>query len=78
MTMIVQYPTKKAFKEAVAADPRAVSVEDPSLMPSWCKYGPSFTLDTLRVGDSITVTNHPKRSWFAQVTRESELAFKVS
>ena len=66
MTMIVNYPTKKQFRLAVesGADPQ---VSDPALMPEWRKYGAYFSISQLPEGASICVTNHPKRSGFAEV-----------
>ena len=66
MTHISSYPTKKAFKEAVARDLRAVYVDDPSI------FNPrsGSVADVLTAGE-FTVTNHPKRSWFARVYRKA-------
>lgn len=57
------FKTKKAFKAAVAEDPERVFVEDPSL------FAPisGSVRDVLVMGGEFTVTNHPKRSWFARV-----------
>lgn len=70
MTHITSIPTKKAFKEAVLAN-KTVYLDDPSI------FGPvSGTLEHIfkTLGETIqypyiTVTNHPKRSWFARVER---------
>lgn len=79
MTMIVQYPTKKAFKAAVAKNPCEVIVQDPALMPEWLPTGyANFSLDVLKPGQHICVTNHPKRSWFAVIERQGEGKFKIS
>jgi len=79
MTMIADYPTKKAFKEAVAADPSKVYIEDPAIMKEWQVFGvSSFTLNRLQPSQSITVTNHPKRSWFAEVKCTGDGVYKVS
>lgn len=55
--------TKAAFKAAVAENPDAVFVDDPSL------FNPvsGSVTHVLAVHGSFTVTNHPKRTWFAQV-----------
>jgi hypothetical protein len=67
MTCIVSHKTKKAFKQAVADNPQT-PIEDPSIFASY--YGRIDTHPGLQdAGSSITVTNHPKRSWFAQVKR---------
>lgn len=66
MTHIVspsKYPSKKAFKEAVAADPAHVYVDDPSIFDP---VSGSVSYVVSRKQD-FTVTNHPKRSWFARV-----------
>lgn len=64
MTCIVSYPSKKAFREAVATDPSTVRIEDPSIINPR-----SYTIDQLKEGEVIFVTNHPRRSWFANVKR---------
>lgn len=65
MTAITDYPTKKAFREAVAANPRQVLIEDPSIVDPW----KGNIEDALTRKGDVFVTNHPKRSWFAHVTR---------
>jgi hypothetical protein len=75
MTCIVspsRYPTKKALREAVALHPDEVTIEDPALMPEWRKHGSLFSADTLKPGEEVVVTNHPKRSGFAQVGRKAD------
>ena len=68
MTCITQHKTKKAFKEAVLADPQT-PIEDPSIFQPY--YGRIDTHpDLQREGGYIAVTNHPKRSWFAGVRRK--------
>lgn len=79
MTMITQYPTKKALTKAVATHPEAVTIQDPALRESWKQYGKEFfTLSEMEVGDSFAVTNHSKRSWFAVVRRVSLSTWMVS
>lgn len=63
MTHIASYPTKKAFAEAVRADPSKVYVDDPAIVRP---NGGRLT-SVLAQDDCITVTNHPKRSWYARV-----------
>lgn len=66
MTCIVNYKTKKAFKEAVAEGLRVI-VEDPSFFDPY--HG---TLDNyLETRGGCVVTNHPKRSWFAAVEKKN-------
>lgn len=67
MTMIVSgIPTKKALKAAVASGV-LFEVYDPALLPEWRKYGEYFSPYRLPLGAAIVVTNHPKRSWFAEI-----------
>ena len=65
MTCVVsptKYPTKKALKAAVEAAPQRVWIEDPSI------FSPRlFSADEIPPGCTEVVTNHPKRSWFAQI-----------
>lgn len=66
MTHIVspdRFKSKKAFKEAVKANPHAVDVDDPSLF-SPVSGSVAFVASRQR---EFTVTNHPKRTWFARV-----------
>jgi len=67
MTCIVDYKTKKAFREAVMADPGKVWIDDPSIFRPWTKAAVD-----LESGEEVVVTNHPKRSWFAQVGRKRD------
>jgi hypothetical protein len=63
MTHIVNIKTKKLLKEKLANN-ESVYFEDPSV------FTPNSTLSELMpVGSSLTCTNHPKRSWFASVTK---------
>lgn len=74
MTHIANYPTKKAFKEAVKANPEKVYLDDPSMFDP---VSGSVAVVMARKG-MVTVTNHPKRSWFACIKRnEKDLTFKV-
>lgn len=73
MTHIVnidKYPTKKSFKQAIA-EGKVVRVIDPAIINP---VGGSvdYVLRTLeqRGEDGFVVTNHPKRTWFAHVTRD--------
>lgn len=58
------FKTKKAFKEAAEARPDEVYCDDPSIFPGSLSGSVSTILKSK---DFFTVTNHPKRSWFAQV-----------
>lgn len=67
MTCITNYPTKKAFKEAINEDASEVLIEDPSIFNPFL----GSAKELLEKQNSFVVTNHPKRSWFAQVTLTS-------
>lgn len=75
MTCIVspsRYPTKKALREAVAKEPARVWIEDPSI------FAPrSFSAAEIGLGLCEVVTNHPKRSWFAQIVRKPDGSLAV-
>ncbi len=78
MTHIVspsRFASKKAFKEAVAADPSKVFVDDPSIFAGACSGSVEHVLNT---AGSFTVTNHPKRTWFAAVNKGKDGKPKVS
>lgn len=61
MPSIVEFPTKKALKEAIQNN-KDFWIEDPSFVnPNSCMAS------ELVEGQSIFVTNHPKRSWFGQI-----------
>ena len=47
-----------------------ISIEDPSPFAKPGRAG--FGVMELEPGESVTVTNHPKRSWFAIVGRDSK------
>lgn len=69
MTCIVdpkKYPTKKSLRQALLAK-EVVSFRDPSIVATR-----TFTSEDMRVGEQIVVTNHPKRSWFAEVTKTAD------
>lgn len=66
MTCIVdseKYPTKKSLRQAIGARERVV-IRDPSV------FNPrEFAISEMKEGELIVVTNHPKRSWFAQLKK---------
>lgn len=74
MTCIVdpqKYPTKKSLRQAIGAR-ESVTIKDPSL------FNPREFLHTeIREGELIVVTNHPKRSWFAQIKKLPDGRFEV-
>lgn len=75
MTHIVSgFKSKKEFKDAVGANPRNVYVEDPSIFGNGVSGSVEHVSNKL---GSFTVTNHPKRSWFASV-KLSNLGIVVS
>jgi len=65
MTCIVQrFKTKKELREH-AARGGSFDIHDPSIFNErW------FNSQALKEGEEVVVTNHPKRSWFAQVGRK--------
>jgi len=69
MTHIVQFPTKKAFKEAVEKDPTQVYVSDPAVVGAVSGRVPTVLAILQSRGEGgFDVTNHPKRSWYANVS----------
>ena len=58
-----KYPTKKSLKEAIKEDPSKVYLDDPSIVGNFS----GMVSDIMKHKDPITVTNHPKRSWFAEI-----------
>lgn len=78
MTHIVNpkdYPSKKAFKEAVEKDQSKVYCYDPSIFGGAVSGNPVDILH--KTGKPFTVTNHPKRSWFAEVKNGKDGKVKV-
>lgn len=63
--IVCQSMTKKQFREKAINTPDRTWVDDPSI------FSPvSGTItDVLMHKGEFTVTNHPKRSWFARVYR---------
>ena len=59
-----KYPTKKSLREAIKEDPSKVYLDDPSIVGNLS----GMVSEILKHKNPITVTNHPKRSWFAQIT----------
>lgn len=77
MTCIVPliYKTKKAFYEAIktkGAD--KVYIEDPSIVAPF--YG--SVAEYMETHRSMTMTNHPKRSWFGSITKKADGSLKLS
>ena len=71
-TMHVKFPTKKAFKAAVAANPSRIYLDDPSIFTDNSGSLPEVVA---KLGTAY-VTNHPKRSWFANIRKVGE-TYKV-
>lgn len=76
MTHIVspsKFPTKKSLREAVKAGTR-VYVTDPAIIGAINGELREVLALCEQRGDKhgFTVTNHPKRSWFAQITRNAK------
>lgn len=59
-----KYKTKKSLKEAIKNDPNKVHLIDPSFINAVSGTVPKI----LEQKNPFQVTNHPKRSWFAEVT----------
>lgn len=64
---IADYPTKKAFKRAVESH-GSVYLSDPAVVNPCSGY----VSKVLKELSSVTVTNHPKRSWYASISRHSK------
>jgi len=69
MTCIVEFKTKKELKESInnidKKENKDFLIEDPSFMnPS------TFWASDISENQKVTVTNHPKRSWFAMIYKE--------
>lgn len=78
MTFIaLNAPTKKALRERLEATPETVNFSDPSFVNPFNKGMPFSALD-LPEGYEFVCTNHPKRSWFAQVRRNRDGSFRVA
>lgn len=69
--MIANYKTKKQFREAVEKDASNVLIIDPSIYQP-VNGGQPFPVSALESDDKIYVTNHPKRSWYAEVYKKAE------
>jgi len=67
MTHIAQFPTKKAFREAVEKDPDKVFVTDPAVVNPVSGRVSVVLAALASRGEGLDVTNHPKRSWYANV-----------
>lgn len=70
-----EYKTKKSFKEAVLKNAKEVFIFDPSVFGNAVSGSVEHVLNKL---GSFTVTNHPKRSWFASVKRNAKGDIVVS
>ena len=75
MTWIVQGArTKKELRKLLEVNPRAVWLEDPSVFAPDSFAGPAANLP---VGARVVVTNHPRRTWFAEIERRADGSFIV-
>lgn len=64
MTCIVSFVTRKQLKEAINNN-HDFFIEDPAwINPQSCMAS------KLPEGKTVVVTNHPKRSWFAKITKK--------
>lgn len=67
--------TKKQLRETLQDPTKVMQVHftDPSIFPgAW-----SGRADQMELGQTIVCTNHPKRSWFASVTKRHDGLFTV-
>ncbi len=65
MTCIIEgFKTKKDLIEHLS-NGYAVIIYDPSIVAPR-----AFSTSELKEGEEIVATNHPKRSWFAQIGRK--------
>lgn len=72
MTCIVSFASKKALREALKSGNENFWITDPSI------FNPrTFRPGEMSLGEKVVVTNHPKRSWFAEI-RRTEKGYKVS
>ena len=75
MTWIVTGPkSKKELRKLLEANPMAVWLENPSVFEPNPFAGPATELPC---GARIVVTNHPRRSWFAEIHRLPDGTFRV-
>jgi hypothetical protein len=58
-----KFPTKKSFRQALLAR-EDITITDPSVFEPRV-----FTTADMQPGQSEFVTNHPKRSWLAQLVK---------
>lgn len=61
------FTSKKALKEAIESRDGAVLIVDPSMFDD-----ERFYARDMKIGQSIVVTNHPKRTKFAKITRTAK------
>lgn len=90
MTHIVprEFKTKKDFKAAVESGQVSWSLDDPSIHQPKSVFFNALELEdsyqqtNMEVGECVFCTNHPRRTWFAKVTRKpnkgKQPIFKVS
>ena len=64
MPCIVNFKTKKEFKTAINNN-ELILMENPSIFEPYC----GILQDYFQNNVTETFTNHPKRSWFASVTK---------
>ena len=60
------YPSKKRLKEIIETTDKEVAIEDPSIVNPR-----SFFSNEIKEGERVMVTNHPKRTYFATITRQN-------
>ena len=75
MTCIVgtEFKTKKSFYEALKTKgPEKVYIEDPSIVAPFYRTVAQY----MATHSSMSMTNHPKRSWFGCITKKADGSLK--
>ena len=60
--------------DAVKADPTRVYLDDPSFI----RPDSGSVAELMSRNNLITVTNHPKRSWYVQIKRNADGTIKAT
>lgn len=77
MTCIVKgFKTKKDLAAAAKAG-EPIQISNPSPFPQGTYEWNGWAAD-MPIGKVAIVTNHPKRSWFAQITKRPDGTLRVS
>lgn len=74
MVMIIdvnKYPTITKLKEAIQSK-QVITIEDPSIINPRI-----FTTNDMERGETVIVTNHPKRSYFVKIVKDVDGTLKL-